>query len=152
MKFWMRFFPGEKHWLAYSPDFDGTTQGETLEEARQLATDWLTNHLEDTWSEGQELPAKLLTPETAVLPPEQKGTTGDQWIQVEIPPKAVFALTIKRERIKRGKTLRSAAADLNVALGTYQRWENPRKFNATFETMESVARSFGKVLQVSMTD
>jgi transcriptional regulator with XRE-family HTH domain len=69
---------------------------------------------------------------------------------VEVSLRAVLALTIKRERVLQRKTLRAAAADLNVALGTYQRWENPRSFNATLETMENVANSFGKKLQVSM--
>jgi len=152
MKFWIRFWREENYWLAYSPDFDGLTQGDSLEDAQAMAVDWLVNYLEDTWAEGKELPAQKVDPETSVLPPEQEGTPAGQWLEVEIPLKAMTALTIKRERIKQGKTLRSAAAALNVALGTYQRWEDPRKFNATLETLEKVANSLGKKLNLALGD
>ena len=37
-----------------------------------------------------------------------------------------------------------------ISRGTYQRWEDPYKNNATLKTLEKVAQALGKQLEVSL--
>ena len=138
MKYWFQFTSevddeGTLWYNAYTPDFVAVTQGRTPEECRWMARDLLYLHLEDA------------NPQPKVQRP-----LGEGWEQIEVPQTPQLALAIKRARKARGKTMREVATELGVSAGTYQRWENPRTFNATVQTLEKLAATLDFRLEVSI--
>jgi len=140
MDFWCRFYTdeGEDKWtLAYSKDFDALTQGKDFSEAYKMAQDLLVLHLQYKW-------AKDLDVKPCVRP------KGEGWHAVRIPETALLALSLKRERMRQGRTMQELADSLGVALGTYQKWEDPRRANPTIGTLAKLANVLGKNLQVTL--
>ena len=138
MKYWIQFTTevdeeGTLWHNAYTPDFEAVTQGHTLEECRWMARDLLYFHLEDR------------NPQ-----PMERRPEGPGWEQLEVPQTAQLALAIKRARKARGMTMREVASELGVAAGSYQRWENPRTFNATVQTLEKLAEALKIKLEVTI--
>jgi antitoxin HicB len=140
VKFWVRFYKeeGESPWfLAQCQDFDSLTQGKDLEEARKMAKDLLTINLDMAWNKGKK------------VKPRGK-PEGEGWELIEVPASAMLALNLKRERLAQGKTMQEVADSLGVAVGTYQRWEDPYKANPTIATLQKLAMVLGKRLEVSI--
>lgn len=113
-----------------------TTQGETLEDARQMARDAVTEVLLADFDNG------IPFAPTPDLPP------GYEWVYPFA--QAWMSIAIRQQRKAAGLTLEAAAARMGVSRGTYQRWEDPYKSNATLKTLEKVAQALGKQLEVSM--
>lgn len=133
MRFATRFFQEGEWWLAEVPAFRGaTTQGKTLVEARQMAVDLIRLHVEDRWETGQEVRSERTLPE------------GEGWEWVELPLRVLTAIQIRRERQRRKMTMQQAADVIGVTPSTYQKWEDPRRCNATLDTLEKVAQAFGR--------
>jgi transcriptional regulator with XRE-family HTH domain len=65
---------------------------------------------------------------------------------------AKLALIIKSARKKQGKTIKEVALEIGVSAGTYQRWENPKTFNATIKTIEKIANALGLKLELNIED
>jgi|EP01012_Entosiphon_sulcatum_P058311 hypothetical protein len=138
MKFWIQFTTemdseGTLWHNAYTPDFDAVTQGLSLEECREMALDLLYCHLESRLPEVRS-----------------KKPKGEGWEQIEVSQSALLALALKRERLAQGKTMKQVADALGVSMGTYQKWENPRTFNATIQSAERVAQALGKSLSFNL--
>lgn len=58
------------------------------------------------------------------------------------------AKMIRAERQAAGLTMQQAAERIGVTFSTYQRWEDPRRCNATLATLERVAGAFGRRVEV----
>ena len=52
-------------------------------------------------------------------------------------------------RQEAGLSQAEAARRIGVAQSTYSRWEHPEKCNATVETIERIARAFGRRVEIS---
>lgn len=124
-------------WMAELPDLAGgqVTQGRTLAEARYRARDLVTlMHEEKPPAQEGELPS---------------GGDGTwEWVQ-PFEAGGKIAEMIRAERKAAGMTMRQAAEKIGVTFSTYQRWEDPKRCNATVGTLERVAEAFGRRLEVA---
>jgi len=113
------------------------TQGDTLEEAHEMARDALTGC--------------LLAKHDMRAPIDEPGPLpeGPEWEWVYPEPQVEVALLIRNLRQRNNMTQKQAAALLDIPYTTYQRWENPDKCNATLKTLDRIARAFGCDLDVS---
>jgi antitoxin HicB len=138
LRYKVRYFQEDDWWLAEVPDIAGgqMTQGETLEEARHMASDLVTTMLLVRIDAGEELDP----------PTEGRLPSGWEWVYPDA--RIEVAMMVRSERQKAGLTMQQAAARMGVKFATYQRWEDPEKCNATISTLERVARAFGRVLEV----
>jgi predicted RNase H-like HicB family nuclease/DNA-binding XRE family transcriptional regulator len=124
--------------LATVPAFghSGVTQGETLDEAREMASDLVTcllvSYVLDHNRDAPECPAKL--------------PSGKNWEWVYPEAKTTVAIAIRTRRRKLGLSMDQAAALVGVAKGTYQRWENPEKCNAKIDSLAKLAKAFDQQL------
>ena len=138
LRYKVRYFQEDDWWLAEVPDIAGgqMTQGETLEEARHMASDLVTTMLLVRIDAGEDLDP----------PTEGRLPSGWEWVYPDA--RIEVAMMVRSERQKAGLTMQQAAARMGVKFATYQRWEDPEKCNATISTLERVARAFGRVLEV----
>jgi antitoxin HicB len=129
-------------WEVWLPDInsDGIgvyTQGDTIEEAREMAREALTGCL----LAKQDMGAPLDAP--SALPAE------DGWELVAPEATVEVALLVRKMRCDKSLTQQQAAALIGVPYTSYQRWEDPDKCNATIKTLERIARAFGAHLHVA---
>jgi len=143
MRYNVRFYHEDGVWYAHVPHVggkDGTlTCGDTRQEARRMARDAVTGMLLAAMDLGQEPDA----PTVGDLP------LGEEWEWVYPDIRIEVALAIRWERKKAGLTMQDSARRSGVALGTYQKWEDPEKCNATLKTLDRIAQAFGHDLEVS---
>lgn len=111
------------------------TQGRTLAEARYRARDLVTlMHEEKPPAQEGELPSGGTGPANGCNLFEAGGKVAEM---------------IRAERKAAGMTMRQAAEKIGVTFSTYQRWEDPKRCNATVATLERVAEAFGRRLEVA---
>ncbi len=113
---------------------EAVTQGDTLNEAREMASEMVSLLLaEKVYQDCQDLPQS-----DAKLP------RGKGWEWVYPHPRAATAIEIRTLRRGSGLSMDEAADRIGVTKGTYQRWEDPEKCNAQVSTLEKVAKAFSK--------
>jgi antitoxin HicB len=105
------------------------TEGDTLEEAKVRAREALSGVL-----------ASLDSRKARIPEPSKAG--GDDIYYIEPELKIAFAVTLKKEREKRGLTQKEVAEQLHIKSAFYQRIENPRKSNPTLGTIEKLQAVF----------
>jgi antitoxin HicB len=126
-------------WLADLPDLGGggvVTQGKDLAEAREMAVDAVTQVLLSRVQTGEPLDA-----------PSLKLEEGWEWVYPDI--RVETAMLIRQMRKDRGFTMQQGADAIGVSLSTYQRWEDPERCNATVETLDKIARAFGRHVEIA---
>jgi len=107
------------------------TEGDTLEDAKEMAKEALSAMLYSLDSRSMTIPE----PSTA------KGK-GVYYIEPEL--KIAFAITLKKERKRMGLSQKEIAERLNVNWTYYQRIENPRRTNPTLGTIEKLQKVFNR--------
>lgn len=143
MEFWVRIAKTEQGWEGFWPDAYQWVSGlHTYQEARENLTRVVVKWVADTWGNLKDLP-QLVDPDQARMDPNKKGG----WEILEVPRRAVLALTLKRARLGQKLSLGKVARRLDVPDTTYRRWEDPFKFNPTLETLEKIAH----VLRVKLS-
>jgi antitoxin HicB len=124
------FHPDEKGYWVEFPDLPGClTEGETLEEAEEMAKEALSAMLESFDSRKMSIP----------IPSKIEGEN-IRYIEPEL--KVAFAISLKREREKMGLTQKQVAEKTNMTWSFYQKIENPRKSNPTLSTIEKLRKVF----------
>ena len=134
MRFAVRFYEEDGWKMADAVRFKRLTQGKSDEEIRRMAQDLLLNCVVWEWKSAREVES------------DQKLPEGCEW--VTIPAKPLLAARIASQRQKSGMTMKEVAAKLGVGISTYQRWESPKLCNAGVDTLERIARAYGKELHV----
>ena len=140
MRYAARFYPEDDGWLVEIADVGGggvMTQGDTLDECREMARDAVTEVLLSRFDMDMDP-----NPSSETLP--------EGWEWVYPFQSAWTALQVRSARKSKGFTIAQAAAACKVAGPTYIRWEDPYKSNATIKTLEKVARAFGRQLEVAI--
>ena len=127
----------DKCWYVESPGFyEGyMTYGNTLEEAKKMATEAVSGLLESYLEHGDKfkIPGSKDSPD---------------WFNIEIKPGLAFALWLRNNRITHNMTLAEAAEKMGVKYQVYQKLENPRTANPTLKTIKKLETIFGKELIV----
>jgi antitoxin HicB len=124
------FHPDEKGYWVEFPDLPGcVTEGETLEEAKEMAKEALSAMLESLDSRKMSIP----------IPSQIKGKN-IRYIEPEL--NIAFAISLKQEREKMGLTQKQVAEKANMTWTFYQRIENPRKSNPTLSTIAKLRKVF----------
>ncbi len=124
------FHPDEKGYWVEFPDIPGClTEGNTLEEAKEMAKEALSAMLESLDSRKMSIP----------VPSNIKG---EYIYYIEPELQVSFAISLKREREKMGLTQKEAAERARISWAFYQRIENPRKSNPTLSTIAKLQRVF----------
>jgi antitoxin HicB len=124
------FHQDEKGYWVEFPDLPGClTEGDTMEEAKEMAKEALSAMLESFDSR------KMLIP----IPSKIEGEN-IRYIEPEL--NVAFAISLKREREKMGLTQKQVAEKANITWSFYQKIENPRKSNPTLSTIEKLRKVF----------
>lgn len=128
----------EGKWLVHFRGLGGGevglwTEGDNLEHAREMARECLSLYLEDG-------------PKEVPLKPEE----GEEMVSPDLA--TATALVVQAMRQRRGLSQAEAAKLIGVAQSTYSRWENPEKCNATMDTLERIARAFGRRVEISFPE
>jgi antitoxin HicB len=120
-------------YIAQFPDMTNiVTCGFSHDEALAMAKEALDGILETELALGQD------------IPPPSFG--GGYPIQVA----ASIAVAIQLRALRGSQSQGEVAGRLGLSYQAYQRLENPRKSNPTLKTLERIARSFGKKLEVQI--
>lgn len=102
-----------------------------------MARDLVNGYIIACFNEGDPLDSA-----PAALP---KGT-GWEWV---LPSPAIEVATLIRHlREEKGLSQQEAARLIGVPYTSYQRWEHPKKCNATMRTLSRIAEAFGRRLEV----
>jgi antitoxin HicB len=109
------------------------TYGDSLEQAKEMASEALTGLLETFIGEGREI-------EVYPMP------DGNDWYPIEPAPSVSFALWLRAKRKASGMTLTDVADKLGVKYQVYQKLENPETANPTLKTMKRLEKVFGEEL------
>jgi len=107
------------------------TEGDTLEEAKEMAKEALSAMLFSLDSRKMAIPAPSLVKKKGVY-----------YIEPEL--KIAFAITLKKERERMGLSQKEIAERMNVNWAYYQRIENPRRTNPTLGTIEKLQKVFNR--------
>ncbi|MEW6279607.1 MAG: type II toxin-antitoxin system HicB family antitoxin [Candidatus Eremiobacterota bacterium] len=133
-----RFTLDDGQWVVEFPDPNNglgiSTWGRTLEEARAMASEALTEYLQAVGADAED-PGSL---------PTEQG-----WELIRPAPQVEVAFQVRRLRNDLGLSQQEAAARIGVAYTSYQRWEDPEHCNATVKTLDRIARAFGRQLEVT---
>jgi antitoxin HicB len=125
----------DKCWYVESPRFyEGyLTYGNTLDEAKAMATEAVSGLLESYLEHGDKF----------TIP---RGGASGNWYDIEIEPGLAFALWLRNARISRNMTLADMAEKMGVKYQVYQKLENPRTANPTLKTLKKLEIIFGQDL------
>lgn len=127
------FHPAEEggYWVEF-PDLKGCfTQGETLEEAREHAVEALTLWLEVHFERNYQVP-------------EPSRLSGESVFQIAPTPHVLMPILIRKARTAQGLSQKEVSRQLGIKYQVYQRFESPRRFNATIKKLEQIAQVLGK--------
>lgn len=113
------------------------TQGADLEDARKKAREVLTGYLKLCFN-------RRLPLHSPIALPRGKGW---EWVYPRV--EAEIAHRIRQLREEAGLSQQQAAARLGISYTTYKRWEHPDQCNATLKTLERLADTFGRRLDVA---
>ena len=122
-------------WYVEAPGFyDGImTYGESLETAKEMASDAITGLIESYVD--RQIPIEIPT-----------FTAAPDIYLVEPTPSVSFALWLREKRKASGMTLTDVADKLGVKYQVYQRLEDPAKTNPTLKTIAKLEKVFGERL------
>lgn len=115
------------------PDLPGCiTYGETLEEAREQASEVLTGYLESVL--GREVPF------------HEPSEIHEGMYAIEPERHVAFALWLREKRKENNLSQGDVAKRLGVRYQVYQRLEDPAKTNPTLQTIERLEKVFNSRL------
>jgi antitoxin HicB len=125
----------DKCWYVQAPGFyDGVlTDGETLEEAQEMACEAVSGLIESFLEHD--------TPFTIPSMPK-----GKDLYAIPLEPGLSFALWLRNQRRVRNWSLAEVAEKMGVKYQVYQKLENPRTANPTLKTLRKMERIFGDEL------
>ena len=109
------------------------TQGETLEEAKEMAQDALTGWLDVTY----EMNGKI---------PSPTKMDGENVYYITPEAEIILPILIKQLRQDKGLTQKQISEAIGIKYQAYQRFENPKTFNATVKTLKKISNVLGKNL------
>ena len=136
VKYWQ---DEEGGWNAEFPGLEGClTCGDSLEEVKANAVEALSGYLLSTSSRGLYMGAAA-----------SDSYDGEQ-VTPDLP--IALALTVLEMRVRARLSQADAAKKIGVAQSTYHRWEDPERCNATVETIERIARAFGRRVEISFPE
>lgn len=119
---------------------EGITQGDNLEEAREMASDLVSCILTSAVLDHDKADIHL---------GDSKLPEGFEWVYPE--QKVVAAISVRSMRKAAGLSMQEAADRLNVTKSAYQKWENPEKCNAKIETLEKIAKAFSRQFTIEFS-
>ena len=120
------------------PDLEGcVTEGDTLEEAMEMAREALTGWLKSVYSRDFSIPepSKLNGKDIHYITPE---------------PEIALPILIRQLRIEKGLSQKQVADAIGIKYQTYQRFENPNTFNATVKNLKRISSALGKELIIDV--
>ena len=135
MYFYARIVKEDGFYLVSFPDFENiNTYGETLEEAKNNASEALNACLESDFERGFSIPS----------PKEFRGKT---YYPIKVYPHIEIAYLLRK--LRHGKSQVDIARKLGISYQAYQKLENPRKCNPTIKTLEHISETLGKELEIN---
>ena len=125
----------DKCWYVEAPGFYNgiMTDGETLEEAKNMATEAVTGLIESYLKHGDPF----------TIPPMPD--TSD-FYAIPLEPGLSFALWMRNHRKAQNMRQADVAEQLGIKPQVYQKLENPRTANPTLKTLRKVEKVFGEEL------
>jgi len=137
LKYPARFEPAEEGgYFVEFIDLPGChTEGDTFEEAQAMAKEALTGWLESVYSRELDIP-------------EPSDASGDDIHYIEPEPEVELPILIRKSRIEKGLSQMQIAAALGIRYQTYQRFENPKTFNATVKNLKRISSALGKKCEI----
>ena len=139
LKYPAKFHSAEEggYWVEF-PDLKGCfTQGDTLEEARENDIEALTLWLEVHFERNYHVP-------------EPSTLTGKNVHFITPAPHVLMPILIRKARTAQGLSQKEVSERLGIKYQVYQRFESPRRFNATIKKLEQIAQVLGKNFVVDL--
>ncbi len=135
LKYPAKFEPAEEGgFIVEFPDLEGClTEGDTLEEAKEMAQDALTGWLDVMYEMNGNIPS-----------PSQ--IEGENIYYIAPDSDVAIPILIKQLRQSKGLTQKQISEAIGIKYQAYQRFENPRTFNATVKTLKRISSVLGKEL------
>lgn len=126
---------------AYSvefPDLPGCfSMGETLDEAKEMASEALSLYLEEARD-----------PQWDVPEPKIRKGRNYYWIRPE--SSVAIALMLRTLRLKLGLGQRQVAKRLGITVQQWQKLETPGKSNPTVKTLTKISKTFDVELEIAL--
>ena len=120
------------------PDLPGCfSMGETLDEAKEMASDALSLYLEEARDPKWKVP-------------EAKKRTGKNYYWIQPRFDVAIALIIRRARIKHGLTQSQLAKRIGVTTQQLQKLETPGKSNPTVKTLAAISHALNETLNIQL--
>jgi antitoxin HicB len=124
----------DEGYLVSFPDLDNImTYGVTIEEALHNAEEALNGCIESDFERNFAIPSPSTMPRENIY-------------NIPVAPHIAVAIMLRSLRADRPQV--EVARQLNISYQVYQRLENPRKANPTVNTLEKIARVFGKRIEL----
>ena len=109
------------------------SEGDNLEDLKANLHEALNLYLDEP------MDSKVLFP----LPKNKP--KGNSFIAIEVDPQIALAFLVRRERLKKGWTQKTAAKELGVPLYSYQKLESSRTINPEWKTLVKLRRVFPSI-------
>jgi len=137
LKYPAKFEPAEEGgFIVEFPDLAGCiTEGDTLEEAKEMAQDALTGWLDVMYEMNGKIPA-----------PSKIDGANIHYIAPE--PDVAIPILIRQLRQSKGLTQKQISEAIGIKYQAYQRFENPKTFNATVKTLKRISNVLGRELVI----
>ena len=113
------------------------TEGETMEEALDMAKEALTGWLKSAYGRGLKIPDASAIKKKNIY-----------YISPE--PEIAIPILIRKLRMEKGLSQKQVADAIGIRYQTYQRFENPNTFNATIRNLNRISKVFGRELDVEL--
>lgn len=137
MEYYAHIHKSEGIFLVSFPDIPSiNTYGNSIEEAKEMASEALNACLESDFERGYHLP-------------KSNKSTKKNFYPIRIKPHIELAYQLKTLRNKKSQTV--LAKELGISYQAYQKLENPRKCNPTIKTLEKISSVLGKNLEVTFS-
>ena len=120
------------------PDLPGCfSMGDTLEEAKEMAKEALSLHLEEARSPKWEIPE-----------PKSRKSKNYYWITPDVS--IALPLMLRQARLEAGYTQVKLAKELGMTTQQLQKLETPGKSNPTVKTLKKITSVLGTELEIDL--
>ena len=136
MKYFAKIEKEKNIYIVSFPDLPNiNTYGDTIKEAKKNAEEALNGAIESDFERGFSIPE-----------PTKYKSKGYYPIKLDLH----IELALQLRKLRGNRTQSEIAKMLGISYQAYQKLENPRKCNPTLKTLEKIAKTFERELELNI--